>query len=272
MLELNRVFWEYDKGDWWRPTPYSHAKVTCPKYRKYGPTIRHDLFSLVEKFAETYSRYSFYIAMSGGIDSEITAETFFQLGIPFEAISLSLFDAQNAHDLIYVKHFCSTRKINYNFIDLDIREFVDEVIPKAVMHGQFTNSLSQVALTYLFEFMNEKDILIFSGHNPDFSKKGIGWWEDSPNLVKYAINTDNNFFTFTSLEPIFMHYLLNYDPRQPGDKDNTFIYNCYPNLKRRTKRTGWEALQHVQDKYKNLLDNPILLDGTESGQVFLTWK
>jgi len=272
MLELNRVYWEYDDRNWWRPTPYSQAKVTCPRYKRYGPTIRHDLFTLVEKFVEKYPKYNYYIAMSGGIDSEITAETFFQLGVPFEAISLSLFEAQNAHDLIYVKHFCQQRSINYNFIDLDLTDFVNNVIPKAVEFGQFTNSLSQVALTYLFEFMDEKDILIFSGHNPDFCLKGIGWWEDSPNLVKYAINTDNNFFTFTSLEPIFMHYLINYDPRQPGDKDNTFIYNCYPNLKKRTKRTGWEVLGHIQDKYKTLLDTPVLLGSDTYEQVFLTWK
>jgi hypothetical protein len=271
MLELNRVYWEYNNGDWWRPTPFSSAKVTCPRYKRYGVSIRHDLFSLAREFADTYRHHNFFIAMSGGIDSEITAETFYQLGIPFEAISLSLFDAQNAFDLIYVKQFCKDRSINYNFIDLDLSEFIEEVVPKAVLHGQFTNSLSQVALTYLFEFMTEKDILIFSGHNPDFSRLGIGWWEDSPNLVKYSINTENNFFTFTSLEPIFMHYLLNYDPSQPGDKDNKFIYDCYPNLKKRTKRTGWEALQHLL-KYKMLLDTPVYKDSARKGQVFLTWK
>lgn len=271
MLELNRVYWEYDNGDWWRPTPYRDAFVNIPRYRRYGPSIRHDLFTLAEKFAERYSKYKIYIAMSGGIDSEITAETFYQLGIPFEAISLNLFGGKNIYDLLYVKEFCEKRQIKYTFLDLDIKTFIDEVIPKAVRFGQFTNSLSQVALTYLFEVMNQRDIIIFSGHNPDFCRLGVGWWEDSPNLVKYAINTDNNFFTFTSLEPIFMHYLLNYDPTQPGDKDNSFIYSCYPNLKRRTKRTGWEVLQHLLI-HKNLLERPILPDGTKGGQVFLTWK
>ena len=271
MLELNRVYWEYDNASWWRPTPYNSARVTCPRYKSYGPSIRYDLFELAQKFADLYRRKSFYIAMSGGIDSEITAETFHQLGIPFEVVSLSLFGGKNFYDLLYVKQYCEARSINYNFLDLDLKEFIDTVIPKAVQLGQFTNSLSQVALTYLFEFMQPDDILIFSGHNPDFCRLGVGWWEDSPNLVKYAINDEKNFFTFTSLEPIFMHYLLNYDPTQPGDKDNSFIYECYPNLKRRTKRTGWETLQHLT-KYKALLPSPVLPDGSKGGQVFLTWK
>ena len=272
MLQLNRVYWEYDNGDWWRPTPYSYAKVSCPKYRKYGISIRYDLFTLAQQFADLYRKYNFYIAMSGGIDSEITAETFFQLGIPFESISLSLFDAKNSYDLLYVRQFCLERSIKYSFIDLNLRTFVDTTIPKAVLHGQFTNSLSQVALTHLFEYMGPRDILIFSGHNPDICSSGVGWFEDSPNLVKYAINTENNFFTFTSLEPIFLHYLLNYDPSQPGDKDNTFIYKCYPNLKKRTKRTGWEALGHIQDTYKSLLNRPVHKNTNSKQQVFLTWK
>jgi hypothetical protein len=272
MLELNRTYWSYDNGDWWRPTPYRDAYVTVPRYRRYGPSIRHDLFSLVEQFSERYRNRNFYIAMSGGIDSEITAETFYQLGIPFEAISLSLFGGKNSYDLLYVKEYCQKRNIRYTFLNLDINDFISSVIPKAIRYGQFTHSLSQIALTYLFEVMTDKDILIFSGHNPDICSLGVGWFEDSPNLVKYAINTDKNFFTFTSLEPIFMHYLLNYDPSQPGDKDNSFIYNCYPNLKLRTKKTGWETLSNVVQLCDKLLSKPILPDGTKGGQVFLTWK
>jgi hypothetical protein len=51
MLEINRIYWEYDNGDWWRPSPYKDAFVNVPRYKNYGPTIRHDLFTLVEKFA-----------------------------------------------------------------------------------------------------------------------------------------------------------------------------------------------------------------------------
>jgi hypothetical protein len=271
MLELNRIYWAYDEGDWWRPTPYYSAYVTCPKYRNYGPTIRHDLFSLVEQFSIKYRKHKFYIALSGGIDSEITAETFYQLGIPFEVISLSLFGGKNFYDLLFVKHFCQQRKIPYSFVDLDLKTFINSTIPKAVLNGQFTNSLSQVALTHLFEYMNSTDILIFSGHNPDINSLGVGWLEDSPNLVKYAINVEKNFFTFTSLEPIFIHYLLNYDPTKPGNKNNDFIYSCYPNLKRRTKRTGWEALHNIQYEYQSLLDKPIKINSSKA-PVFLTWK
>ena len=70
-----------------------------------------------------------------------------------------------------------------------------QTIPDAIEHGQFTHSYSQIALTNLFNHIDrEKEILIFSGHNPDFHRQiGIGWWEDSPNIVKYAISKDYKF-------------------------------------------------------------------------------
>jgi hypothetical protein len=273
MLELNRVYWQYDNGDWWRPTPYHESFINIPKYKTCKATIREDLFDLVERFAKLYENYKFYIALSGGIDSEITAETFYQLGVPFEAVTLSLFNGANAFDIEYAKQYCKERAITQHIVELPINIYVEYVIPKAVKFGQFTDALSQVALTYLFESMKETDILIFSGHNPDIYNSKAGWWEDSPNLVKFAKNTQKNFFTFTSLEPIFIHYSKNYDPSQPGDKNNDFIYNCYPNLKQRIKKTGWENLTTGNiGKCWYLLDRPILPDGRKSRQVFLTWK
>ena len=38
-------------------------------------------------FAKKYSDYNFVLALSGGIDSEVTAESFYTQGIPFRAVS-----------------------------------------------------------------------------------------------------------------------------------------------------------------------------------------
>ena len=76
------------------------------------------------------------------------------------------------------------------------------------LHVHHHKWLSQTCLNHVAP----EEILIFSGHNPDFHTKiGIGWQEDSPNMVKYAKNANKNFFTFTSLEPIFCHYAANFD-------------------------------------------------------------
>ena len=74
--------------------------------------------------------------------------------------------------------------------------------------------------------------------------------------------------TFTSLEPIFCHYAKNHDSSQPGEKDNTFLYEAYDNLPHRIKYTGWEK------------SSAELIEGTEllrkecnyAFQTFLTWR
>ena len=42
------------------------------------------------------------------------------------------------------------------------------MVAKACKYGQFTHSPSQVALTHLFDFVGDDEILINSGHNPDY--------------------------------------------------------------------------------------------------------
>ena len=277
-LSLNRVYWEYlQTKTYLRPKydylcsqtlPILGCRVTCPEYRNRGNSFKKDLTEIVSRFAKKYSDHKFMIALSGGIDSEVTAETFYQLGIPFTAISLRLFNGDNDFDIIYAAKFCKERNIPHRVIKLSIEKMIDKVFPLAEKHGQFTHSLSQIALTHLFNFANEDTILIFSGHNPDvLPNMGWGWWEGSPNLVKYAISTHKKFFTFTSLEPIFLHYANNWDRAQPGEKDNTFLYEEFPNLTPRIKRTGWEKLQPTMDRlsiiYRKKSRHP--------HQTFITW-
>ena len=250
-LSLNRVYWEYVQNRTWsRPSseylgssqvPSIGARVTVPPYKKKGKNIKEDLEKLVFMFAEQYKDYKFVLALSGGIDSEITAETFYKLGIPFRAISQSLFDGTNKHDIMYAVKYCKDRGIKHHVLNLSYRKMLEETIPDAIKHGEFTHSYSQIALTNIFSYIKDDEIAVFSGHNPDFHRGiGVGWWEDSPNIVKYAIRKKQRFFTFTSLEPIFCHYADNFDGNQPGDKDNDFIYQAYPHLTRRVKMTGWE--------------------------------
>jgi hypothetical protein len=266
-LSLNRVYWEYVQNKSWRrpvngylgssQVPSIGVRVTVPPYKTKGASIKTDLTALVKQFAEKYKDYKYVLALSGGIDSEITAETFYELGIPFRALTQSLFDGTNKHDTMYAVKYCKDRSITHHVLNLSYDKMLEAVIPDAVKHGQFTHSYSQIALTNLFKYVKDDEILIFSGHNPDFHRGlGVGWWEDSPNIVKYAINTNNRFFTFTSLEPVFCHYAQNFDGSQPGDKDNDFLYSAYPQLRRRVKMTGWEnnvnMIPRLEDRIRYL--------------------
>ena len=276
---INRTYWKYiQTNSFLRPLKnyYCHTDIpslgsyiSVPPYKNHGKTIRDDYFLLVKQFAEQYKTHKFVLGMSGGIDSEICAETFHQLKIPFRALSIRLFGGHNDYDLVYAAKYCKDSKINHRVIPLYIDKIIKDLIPKAVKHGQFTHSVSQVALTHLFDFVGENEILINSGHNPDFYPNlGFGWWEDSPNFVKYAINTNKKFMTFTSLEPVFCHYAKNHDSTQPGEKDNTFLYESYDNLPFRVKYTGWEKSLKETDVATLYLRKSC----REAFQTFLTWR
>ena len=279
-LSLNRVYWEYlQNKSYLRPKegylcnntiPSIGVRVTVPEYKRRSSSFKHALTLLVKAFAEKYKDYKFVLALSGGIDSEVTAEAFYELNIPFRGLSQALFDVMNVHDIVYAAKYCKERNIDHTIVNMSSDLMLRQTIPDAIEHGQFTHSYSQIALTNLFNYIDrEKEILIFSGHNPDFHRQiGIGWWEDSPNIVKYAISKDYKFFTFTSLEPIFCHYASNFDGDQPGDKDNDFLYEAYPHLTRRVKMTGWEKGDNI---------TPIFIEKIRSCasydyQTFITWE
>lgn len=279
LLSLNRVYWEYvQNNSYLRPSknylcsnmiPSIGVRVTAPIYSRRSNSIHKDLTALVKRFAAKYKDYRFVLALSGGIDSEVTAETFYEQNIPFRAISQRLFSGANDYDIIYAAKYCQDRRIQHKVINLPFDKMMKEIIPDAVKHGQFTHSYSQIALCNLFNYVDDDEILIFSGHNPDFHKKiGVGWWEDSPNIIKYAISKQKKFFTFTSLEPIFCHYAANYDDKQPGEKNNDFLYEAFPQLTRRVKMTGWEKSINIVGE----LEDEIRKNCVFRMQTFITWE
>ena len=277
-LSLNRVYWEYVQNrSWMRPDKYETSQVcpslgvrcTAPMYYRRGKSFYNDLKILVEQFHKRYGEtYRYVLTLSGGIDSEVTAEMFYQLGIPFRTISQRLLGGINDDDLKYAFEWVKERSIDHEIVELNRDQFVSETIPEGVKLGQFTHSYSQIAHTNMFHHVDDAEILIFSGHNPDWHNGvGIGWWEDSPNLVKYAINANKLFFTFTSLEPIFCHYAANYDAKQPGDKNNNFLYEAFPHLPRRIKLTGWEnGYNHA-----GIIRDKIRATHNYTRQSFITW-
>lgn len=254
-FSLNRTYWKYElNNSIWRPDNYvwdlggihRGVVVSVPEYSRRSSSLKKDMIALASKFHSIYQG-EYVITMSGGIDSELVAETFYQLNIPFRVLIQRLFKGANDYDIMYAVKYCKKRSIPYKIIGLSFDKLVKEIIPDACMFGQFSTSYSQIALTNLYNYVTDDEIIIFSGHNPDFHNViGVGWNEDSPNLVKHSIAKKKRFFTFTSLEPIFCHYAANFDRDQPGQKDNDFIYNDYPQLERRLKLTGWE---HVNQNY-----------------------
>lgn len=64
------------------------------------------------------------LLLSGGIDSEVAAQSFLLAGIPFTAHILRFADGINWHDIQYAVQFCQSRYLPYVLHDLDILKFL----------------------------------------------------------------------------------------------------------------------------------------------------
>ena len=107
-------------------------------------------------------RGEYVITMSGGIDSEVTAETFYHLGIPFRVLILSYLRCYESGDIIWAVKWCKDRDIPYKIIKLSFDEFVENTIQQAIECGQFVSSYSQMALTHLFNLCDNPKRLLSS--------------------------------------------------------------------------------------------------------------
>ena len=79
------------------------------------------------------------LLLSGGIDSEVAAQSFLAAGIPFTAHTLRFADGLNWHDIQFAVRFCATHKVAHVLHDLDIRQFLADEMYR---YASITQSVS----------------------------------------------------------------------------------------------------------------------------------
>ena len=95
--------------------PCIGVRATVPEYKRRSKNhLKMILTLLVKAFAKKYKDYKFVLAMSGGIDSEVTAQTFYQLKHSISsALIQRLFDGINDHDIVFAIKYCKERNIPF---------------------------------------------------------------------------------------------------------------------------------------------------------------
>lgn len=76
-----------------------------------------------------------WIASSGGIDSEVVCEIFFNLGISFKVLTVAYSKGENAHDIAYAKAWCDEHRIEQRIHELDFEEFLNGEMRELVEAG-----------------------------------------------------------------------------------------------------------------------------------------
>lgn len=93
----------------------------------YGTVEKQlDLRSAALRAAELIAnstRDQIFVTLSGGIDSEIVADSFLAVGADFTAAVMRFDDDLNSHDIAYAEKYCRENRIQIQYFDLNPAKF-----------------------------------------------------------------------------------------------------------------------------------------------------
>ena len=102
--------------------------------RRTPNSFRLECLQAAREIAEK-ATFPIYVCLSGGIDSEIVAESFRLAGIPFVAGIMRFNDNLNRHDILWALKYCIKHNVEYRFFDVNVFEFYESSEFKTVAHS-----------------------------------------------------------------------------------------------------------------------------------------
>ena len=84
-----------------------------------------------------------------------------------------MFDGTNKHDIMYAVKYCKDRGIKHHVLNLSYRKMLEETIPDAIKHGEFTHSYSQIALTNIFSYIKDDETVVFLDITQIFTEESV---------------------------------------------------------------------------------------------------
>ena len=79
---------------------------------------REEVLATAQHIADSETR-PLVVCMSGGIDSEVIARAFIELGVSFSALTAEFTDGSNTHDTDHARRFCAAQGITQHWLKLD---------------------------------------------------------------------------------------------------------------------------------------------------------
>lgn len=218
------------------------------------------------------------LCLSGGVDSELVALEMTKLGIPFEGYFLDIWGINRDVLDQYIVPLSRSLNFKLNVVRVERDYFLEEFLKKAfcIIGCEFPTYL---ALTYLFEKIPEDQFIVVGDGDLEtkgeayatlnkrimgkyLSQKGT-WFPVLTSEVAYWVwakykNRPGSFYFFSSTPELYVSAMT--DPNffnNNGIIDNKeFIYEYYPEIKRRPKTTNWESDPQenkiIRDKVKEV--------------------
>lgn len=210
-----------------------------------------------------------WVLFSGGIDSEVVAQSFFQAKVPFQVAIMRFAHDLNRHDIQWAIQACKKNNWPMTFFDLDIEKFWENdlllyALPSRCVSPQLAATMWLMDQVEGFPVLGSGECLLTrsDGSSSDWAlsekekvaswyrflhirkKSGCaGFFQHSPEIMLSALK-----------DPLVTSWLLNSSHQ---DVSNSVIkhdfYSNYFALEKREKYTGFERLQKSDQYYRCLL-------------------
>lgn len=136
------------------------------KFNKTASTLYQDFHDAASNAASLlYSKWGdkqLFLGLSGGVDSEFTANTFLKNKIPFTPIILKIAD-WNAIETWYAEYWCHTNNITPIVLEFTVDEFLSQTIKFYPKLNQI-NDWCQAPILILYEYAkNNGGHCVYSG-------------------------------------------------------------------------------------------------------------
>lgn len=254
-------------------------------------TFRDECIKTAKEIYKESAPNKVWIAYSGGIDSEVVVSSFLEADVPFNVITLQLWNndrtyCYNYHDQEYVSQWCYEHGITPFKVPLNLDHWIQNKVylDRAVKHQIMTPS--NVSMSWLCEQIPPQDTFVMGGEV--YVRNCDTHWAFQMRenldlgLIKYTVLSGRNFVTdFFCYRPEGIVAFLK-DPiiypvwngKVPGKlslvSSKQAIYGNWFDIKPRVKYTGYEyAKDYELELYNTIAQNsfPIINETKISFEV-----
>jgi hypothetical protein len=209
-----------------------------------------------------------YIAVGGGIDSELVCLSFIEAGIEFTAFTVKFTDNLNAFDIRFAEAFCKKNKIKQVIVELNPVEFFQNGIQRYIDQGYQSSGIYRYYQLFSLETVNNMGGCCVFGagetnyHNID-NQIQLPYKSELITPLQWIKNSGNvHFARFLEATPemsaaYHQDKLISFLAQDPGYFTNPSVLNyqpekcvlyhhAYPDMERRPKYVGLEGIFNLK--------------------------
>lgn len=230
---------------------------------------KHSNQLAAQRIAEN-TKSKIVILLSGGIDSEICLRHFIELQAPVEAVTLRFSNHANEYDLQHVRRIQNETGIHVHYYDLDPEKFWNSKEMLEITDP--IQCVSPLLAAHLWLTEMHTGMPVFAQGEPHLVKSADDNWKivESERLCSlyrhFALSSrpaipgffqylPEQIYSFCFHNPLLKQLINNEIPGKLGTRSskNKMIYQFYPELAVREKRTGVELIQNLHDYHRKRL-------------------